>query len=209
MIQLWQWTWGMAILTIICCIALRVLVTVQLVLKLARNWTVLMLSRSETLALWLKRRGSACQVVLPVMWWGMGLPHLLQGYKTGLFPYLSLNLASVLHCVLEWWPALLLISEGWFGQASFWTWSPSVAFHYSPDRAGTICSSVLTSKWLSRAFKAVLTMVSSYLHGTDVVNNFNPVLKFWGLSWRYYSFFFFFFLLSLKSLLLMIARDFL
>lgn len=48
--------------------------------------------------------------------WGIGLHHLWQGYKAGLFSYLSLDLAPVLHCLLEWWPALLLISEGWFGQ---------------------------------------------------------------------------------------------
>ena len=57
---------------------------------------------------------------MPIRWWGLGLHHLLEGYKNRPFPHISLNSALRLHRLLGWWPALLLVSRGWSGQTPFW-----------------------------------------------------------------------------------------
>lgn len=172
--------------------ALRIPATLLLVLPRLAG---LKLSWRNVLLLWnfdvgVKDGKSVCQVVVPAKWWGMGLHRLLKGYKNGSIPYFSLNLLLGLHCLLEWWPGLPLISEGCLGQTSFWPWYLSVAIHYNPDGARTMCSSMLSPKGLSRNFKDMLTAVSSYLGGTVVAKRLDPVPKLWGLFWRYCFFFF-------------------
>ena len=56
-----------------------------------------------------------------------------------------------------------------------------VAVYYSPlgqGQHGLLC---LLPKGYPETSKAVMTVVSSYLGGADVVKHFNPVPKSWGL----------------------------
>lgn len=98
--------------------ALRVPAALLLVLFRLAGFKPSCLDVFEILSLPSKQNRSACRWWC--RWWGLGLHHLLEGYKNRPFPHISLNSALRLHRLLGWWPALPLVSRGWSGQTPFW-----------------------------------------------------------------------------------------